>query len=95
MSGAVISSNTSLKVNRAISSTTTVNANSYAEVDYYYSSDTLGTSGNNIQIVGNIKRTFGAGQTIPSTITTTVKNGAASYTITYSIASGVEFINSP
>jgi len=106
MSGAVISSNTSLKVNRAISGATTVNANSYAIVTYSAgAAPSVGAA--NTQNPHNTspqaeisERYFGPGQSIPATFTTTFSyySGANAYTtasITWTLLSGVEFINSP
>lgn len=95
MSGAVISSNTSMKVNRAISSATTVNANCYAIVDYSFTSHTAGTSLSNQMIPAKYTVYVGPSQTVSSTFTMSIYNGAATYTITYSLTGGVEFINSP
>lgn len=96
MSGAVISSNTSLKVNRAITSTTTVNANCFAVVNYIYSGMTavIGTNEPNVQPI--ITRTFGAGQSIPSTLVVAVHSGNGDeFNVTWALSSGFELINSP
>lgn len=95
MSDVVIASNVSLKVNRAISGATTVNANCYAIVSYQYSNGNSG-SGPDLLFEGTVQRYFGPGQSIPSTITISWWNGGTAIVpIYYIIASGVEFINSP
>jgi Flp pilus assembly protein TadG len=90
MSDVVIASNTSLKVNRAISGATTVNANCYAVVTYNPNSSAVNSSAAAGPGLCNVY--FGPGQTIPSTITTTVSSGTDT---TFSLFRGVEFINSP
>lgn len=107
MGAAVISSNTSLKVSRAISGATTVGVNCYAVVTYAAGGDThsgasLSTTFGSPQ--GSvINRYFGDGQSIPSTFTTTIfaylPGGAGTpnspVNVTWSLLSGVEFVNSP
>lgn len=94
MGQAVISSNTSLKVNRAISAATTVNANCYAVVTYGPNSSAPSI---NISTAPNapITRYFGPSQSIPLTFTTTAYDNATASTLTWGLLSGVEFINSP
>jgi hypothetical protein len=96
MSQAVISNNQSIKINRAISGTTTVNANCYAIITYIYSSSTaiagpLVTPGSY-----EINKYFGPGQSIPATMSFLyyTDNGYNGNNI-FTISSGVEFINSP
>ncbi len=96
MSGAVISSNTSLKFNRAISGSTTVNSNCFAVVNYIYSGMTAVTGSNEPNVQPIITRTFGAGQNIPSTLVTAVHSGNGDeFNVTWAISSGFELINSP
>ena len=90
MSGSPLASNTSLKVNRAISTTTTVNSNCYAQVTYQYSGSSVGITG----LCFPITRYFGAGQSIPATISVVNGTGGTPTALTYTISSGVEFINS-
>lgn len=107
MSDVVIASNTSLKVNRAISGATTVGANCYAVATYSAGGDThsgasLSTTFGSPQ--GSVvNRYFGVGQAIPATFTTTIfayiPGGAGTpnspVNVTWTLLSGVEFINSP
>ena len=96
MSGAVISSNTSLKVNRAISATTTVSANSYAIVDYLVTGYVMTLGSNRPSVDAIAQRYFGPSQSVPATYTATIHSGAGdTATVTYTLQSGVEFINSP
>lgn len=108
MSGAVISSNVTTKFNRAISATTTVNANCYAIVTYNATFATFdGTNGianfasGDYGLDNFVTRYFGAGQTIPTSFTTPLSFSgfigaiSANPKVTYSIMTGVEFINSP
>lgn len=102
MGQAVISSNTSLKVNRAISAATTVNANCYAVITYQKTGVLLGSSGGGLEYgsLNNdvVTRYFGPSQSIPATFTTTnARTDAPTFFVqgTYTIMSGVEFINSP
>lgn len=94
MGMAVISSNTSLKVNRAITGATTVNTNCYAVVTY---APNVSAPSVNISTAPNapITRYFGASQSIPATFTTVAYDNATSSTLTWGLLSGVEFINSP
>jgi hypothetical protein len=100
---ATYSVNTTLKVNRAITGATTVNANCYAVVTYnvtsisaFSANAVTGATSNGIPPVS---RYFGPSQSIPATFTSLVArfNGATQETAnyTYSLQSGVEFINSP
>jgi len=106
MSGAVISANTSLKVNRAISGATTVSANCYAVVTYSMKTDYAAANYNNNAAyygVGQgqiLERYFGPAQSIPATFTVNINfvdgsNAPTSGTVSYTLLSGVEFINSP
>ena len=93
---ATYSNNTTLKVNRAISSTTTVSSNCYAVIDYILTTNTSVT--NNNTIYGFIQRYFGPGQSVPTSFTAAIQavSGSTSPTTgTYTIQSGVEFINTP
>lgn len=92
MSDVVIASNITTKVNRAISGATTVNANCYAVVTYNPNSS--GVNGSAAAGPGLSIVYFGPGQSIPATITTVV-SGSPTVNATYSLLSGVEFINSP
>ena len=93
--------NIGMKVNRAITGATTVNANAYAMVTY--NATAIGTGGANVNAILSVApavtRYFGPGQSIPSTFTSpayTSTNGAGAYTvsnITYTLQSGVEIIN--
>ena len=98
MGQSVISSNTSLKVNRAISGATTVAANCYAVVEYYHSgySVTGGGSGAVTPIIAT--RHFGPLQAIPLNFTIECDpdlNNAGGVPVARYVLSGVEFINSP
>jgi hypothetical protein len=101
MSGAVISSNVSLKVNRAITGATTVSSNCYAEVSYYPTSiaNSASVSGQIATSAIPITRIFGPAQSIPATFTSSVfialTNANIALDVTYTLLSGVEFINSP
>jgi len=103
MGATLVSSNTTLKVNRAITGATTVNANCYAVVTYnvtslsVWSANVLtGTAGISVPPVD---RYFGPSASIPATFTSQVQrvNGSQVETasITYTLMSGVEFINTP
>jgi len=92
MSGAVISSNISTKVNRAISGATTVNANCYAVVTYNPDSSTV--NGSAAAGPGLCNVYFGPGQAVPATITT-ILSGSPTINCTFNLFRGVEFINSP
>lgn len=94
--------NIGMKVNRAISAATTVNANAYAMVTYIPSY----TAGSVINLVIEyypepITRYFGPGQSIPSSFVTTNphqignpgSNIVQTFNTTWSLASGVELIN--
>ncbi len=98
MSDVVISSNTSLKVNRAISGATTVNANCYAVVEYYSSGYVQnGGGGATTPIIAT--RHFGPLQAVPLNFTIEldpdVNNAGPIAELRYVLLSGVEFINSP
>lgn len=89
---ASLSNNTTLKVNRAISGATTVNANCYAVVTYNPNSSAVNGSAAAGPGISNVY--FGPGQSIPATITTVV-SGSPTITTTYTLLSGVEFMNTP
>lgn len=97
MSDVVIASNTSLKVNRAISGATTVNANCYAIVTYLFTGYSVTINAQNTPPSSSITRHFGPLQSIP--LTFTVNNFSfgsdGNGVCTYTLQSGVEFINSP
>lgn len=107
MSGTVISNNTSTKINRAISGSSTVTANGHAIVTYSAGGDAHSGAGYNGSFGSPqgsvIVRHFGPGQSIPATFTTTifafVPGGAgtpnSATTVTWTLLSGVEYINSP
>jgi len=98
MSDIVIASNQSLKVNRAIGSTTTVNANAYAVINYKVTLAVPNVSMGSVAagFGGIVQMFFGAGQTIPTTFTSIVGTHSNQDIIgTYTIFNGVEFINSP
>jgi hypothetical protein len=82
----------SMKVNRAITGATTVNANCYAVVSYTCTS--LGATSNGVSATTTAQMYFGPGQTIPATFTANNYYFAGALTATYSLYSGVEFINS-
>lgn len=98
--------NIAMKVNRAITGATTVNANSYAMVTYNPTSHAIG--GGSFSSVGSgspggipYTRYFGPGQSIPATFTTTSpalwSSSPAvlqsSWTTTWTLQGGVELIN--
>jgi hypothetical protein len=94
--------NIGMKVNRAITGATTVNANAYAMVNYRATSNssTNGSAdGSTYQWVPELTKYFGPGQSIPASfsvqigvaIETSSNTGTSS--VTYSISSGVELIN--
>lgn len=104
MGATLVSSNTTLKVNRAITGATTVNSNSYAIVDYKCTSfGTWGSLNSNAIppfISEHRTRYFGPAQSIPGTYTETIVYAIATgtpttTTITFTLQSGVEFINTP
>lgn len=104
---ATYSSNTTLKANRAITGATIVAANGYAIVDYALTSSSA--IGNLVSFVGSggqsaiVQRYFGPGQSIPASFTDDFIAGflmdgsgnAVFSTGTFSLRSGVEFINTP
>lgn len=98
MSDVVISSNQSLKVNRAISSATTVNANCYAIVNYKVTSAVPAISMGSVAagFGGVLQMFFGPGQTVPASFASIVgTHNNSDINGTYSIFNGVEFVNSP
>jgi len=90
---ATYSSNTTIKINRAISGADTVNANAYAIVDYVYLSGVSTTNAGST--FPPFTKYFGPGQAIPATLTVKVDNGGAGVDVNYGLASGVEFKNTP
>lgn len=104
MGATLVSSNTTLKVNRAITGATTVNSNSYAIVDYFptsYPTKSDANSNTSPSAMLPYTRYFGPSQSVPSTFTVIMPvfyagSGAAStVNVTYTLQSGVEFINTP
>lgn len=96
------SGNSSIKVNRAISGADTVNSNCYAEVFYAVTTNTPTASATNysaLHVPPPVNRIFGPGQTIPATFTVTATSGYNAgwdyLNVTYTLLSGVEFINTP
>ena len=83
--------NVSVKVNRAISGATTVNASCYAIVTYR----TTGTSNNSYNTQQIFNRYFGPAQSIPASFTTVNYDGGVAISVTYTLQHGVEFINTP
>ena len=97
---ASLSANTTLKVNRAISGADTVSSNAYAIVTYVLTS-VSGTLSNQSGVGGSsdITRYFGPGQSIPASFVAQIpvvsSSASSSISGTYSLQSGVEFINTP
>lgn len=95
------SSNVTTKVNRAISGATTVNPNCYAVVTYLGAATAPSYGGSQISTVTPIPitRYFGPGQSVPSSFVTNyllfTGSTDSQNTITWSLASGVEFANTP
>lgn len=92
--------NIGMKVNRAITGATTVNANAYAMVTYNPSFGSYGGNGGSPSSAGGpITRYFGPGQSIPASFSTSfptiLNNGSigAQISVTWSLQSGVELIN--
>lgn len=90
--------NIGLKVNRAIGGATTVNANAYAMVDYLPSGTWSPGGGQSAAAAAPpMTRHFGPGQLVPASFNISIPqltNGSAgSQNITYTLASGVELIN--
>jgi len=92
--------NIAMKVNRAITGATTVNANCYAMVTYNPTTPSHGSGVNTSTLVvaPPITRHFGPGQSIPASFTTTLisqlNSGTFSTgTMTWQLQSGVELIN--
>jgi hypothetical protein len=93
--------NVGMKINRAITGATTVNANCYAMVTYYLSAIPTNTSLANLDYaLPPITRVFGAGQSIPSSISVPTYarwDGAGNpfpiLNFTFSLQGGVELIN--
>lgn len=95
--------NVGMKVNRAIAGGTTVTANAYAMVSYSPSFYITGPGGGSFGGASGftpIVRYFGPGQSIPASFTTTypaaltnVGSSALTGTVTWSLLSGVELIN--
>lgn len=88
---------TSTKVSRAIGAATSVNANCWAIVTYIYTSYAVSTNASYpVMPSPTVDRTFGPGQPIPLTFTVGLQNvgsGTGNGTFTYTLLSGVEFIN--
>jgi len=97
MSDVVIASNISLKVNRAIGGATTVNANCYAIVTYLFTSYSIVINSQNTPPSSSITRYFGPAQSIPASFTVNNFNFGSdgNGVCTFTLQSGVEFINSP
>lgn len=98
---ASLSANTTLKVNRAISGADTVSANAYAIITYVLTAIS-GTLTNQSGVGGSssITRYFGPGQSIPASFVgkiPVVNSTPQSAVIdgTFTLQSGVEFINTP
>lgn len=95
--------NIGMKVSRAISGATTVAANAYAMVTYIPSNTSISPSSPIETSFQPMTRHFGPGQPIPSSFTVIggrrytdvggVPTIATTMTITYSLQSGVELIN--
>lgn len=91
--------NVSTKVNRAITGATTVSAGAYAVVDYVPTAitDSGTTSGFNPLAFPPVTRNFGPGQSVPASFTINVfapyVNNHLTYTLTYTLSSGYEMIN--
>lgn len=97
-----MASKSGMRVSRAITGATTVNANCYAEVTYTASVAII--SGSTSGVLSHTPtlqtRVFGPSQSVPSSFTQDliwqVSSGVAAGTlrVTWSLSSGVEFINS-
>lgn len=92
--------NVAIKVNRAITGATTVNANCYAMVTYTVTSATAITDTNNIASGANpFVRYFGPGQAVPATFTSVYGQNRTNVgtqvplVATYTLQGGVELIN--
>ena len=89
--------NSTLKVNRAITGATTVASNGYAIVSYRCTSYVINTGSVAAIWQPLVERHFGPSQSIPASFT----SGSATITstnqatLTYSLESGVEFVNTP
>lgn len=92
-----VSTNVTLKVNRAITGATTVNANCYAVVTYTYGGYTPSVGGDFPMPPVAFERVFGPGQSIPASMLFGAYGAVnAGYgTLNYSLASGYELINTP
>jgi hypothetical protein len=88
-------SNTTLKVNRAITGSTTVNSNCYAVITYQLSNVVNGSPG--AVHPAFFTNYYGPGQSVPAsyTLTTSKDNSNNPLQDTYTLVGGVEFINSP
>lgn len=98
------SGNISLKVNRAVGAGTTVAANCYVVATYIATAIAIsGLNNNNERFLAPppVSLYYGPGQSVPGTFTTSFwecASGLAAFTpalITWTIQSGVEFINTP
>lgn len=95
MSGSLISGNTTVKVNRALTGGETVNAGAYAVASYIGTGNSgTGTGGVNATTTPNVLY-YGPGQTVLASVITKYVVNSATFDITYTLISGVEFINSP
>jgi hypothetical protein len=97
---ATFSNNVTQRVNRAITTATTVNPNSYAIVTYQVTAfqSTPGVNIDDFGFIPPINRYFGPGQSIPtafSQLAIVRHNPQVVMTMTYSLQSGVEFTNTP
>lgn len=85
--------NVSMKINRAITATTTVTTGAYAVVDYAYQAGDSFNVGDFIPVMP-VTRHFGQGQVVPATITVAVRSGSVIVgSFTYGITGGYEIIN--
>ena len=88
----------SIKVNRAISGATTVGSNCYAIVTYL-PSGTGSVGSGDFAVTSYIEKYFGPGQSIPATISVYsirqagTGSNQSNVSVSYSLSSGVEFIN--
>lgn len=94
---ATFSNNTTLKVNRAITGATTVSAAGYAIVTYLFTSYSIVINSQNTPPDSSITRYFGPLQSIPASFTVNNFNFGSdgNGVCTYTLQSGVEFVNTP
>jgi hypothetical protein len=98
MSGAVISSNITTKVNGAISAAHTVSANCYAIVTYRCTSvPALSIGSVAAGINPFVVLYFGPGQSVPANYNNQIAafHNTGTLLANYVLVSGIEFINSP